>query len=1077
MMNKMIKKSLAISILGLSVGIFAFLSYDREVQNIDETKTFVSTYAAPEVKITSRQMASTGTVLSPYKTMYTFTSEERKPNFKFTSVGGAWEKIAPSGTNIEVYVRFLSEEKWSEWMYLEGEPEYKKGNISRYVATASTNLAESMQYKVVMYGDGVSVPMLKNIEWTFLKTGKLISTSSKPVAEYSATTVNQKTVALTENKVGVVTRSSWGANESYRYLKNNDKDPVLVEMENGYYEKYKDELKVSRTVSENADGEKYKWPLQYADKVTKFIIHHTATTKNLDDPSQAIRDIYYYHAMTRGWGDIGYNYVMDPTGKVFEGRAGGEGVIGAHAGAGNTGSIGIAILGNYEENTVPEDVLISLGKFISKKAKINNIDPNGSSSFRGKNRPNVIGHRDIMSTACPGEYLYEKLPLIRSLSSKNYDIKPKYVKDYDFQDNSDVYYVALKPSQEQEITLRLQNIGKKSWSNSTYILVDNDPAFDRVISFPNRDGVILAKMQETYVGSGDTGTFKFKIKGGRKGDTVYMKISVLADGITKTEDGLTLPVSVEQSSYKYDFIDGKYPPIIMSPGEIFEGWIKLKNTGNASWENSGIDAVTLGADHERNRKSDFIDPASSTIGKLKESKVDPGETGTFFYSIKAPKKYGYYQEYFTPLVDGDTWMKDTGMYFEVIVSSGDLRYGEVIEQSQNQVLEPGKSYILWLKLRNMGKETWTKKDASISVIDAWDSTVSNVKLVQDEVVSGAVGEFDFTLTVNKNATIGKREVTLVPKTQNMPILARPMKISFRVDNAPAYGDSVKQGYLDEGNIRIKLSFSGAPEISGSGNFDIYSGEEYLGSAGKNDIAYTYQTDSGYRVKVGKKSYSKKSQIRFIPKDSTILSVRNWDRMGWDGKTKDNTFRGILEIRKEDKKLIVINELPLETYLKGLGEVPNSEQYEKIKAIMVAARSYAKFYMTKDQKFKGKPYNLNDDPAVCQKYLGYNMEKRSPNVTKAVDETKGQMVTYSGELVKTPYFSQSDGKKTKSAMAVWKWNAPYLVSVDDSLCKSTKFAGHGVGMSGCGARAMAERGDDYLKILKHYYTGVEITKMY
>ena len=63
------------------------------------------------------------------------------------------------------------------------------------------------------------------------------------------------------------------------------------------------------------------------------------------------------------------------------------------------------------------------------------------------------------------------------------------------------------------------------------------------------------------------------------------------------------------------------------------------------------------------------------------------------------------------------------------------------------------------------------------------------------------------------------------------------------------------------------------------------------------------------------------------------------------------------------------------------------------------------------------------------------------------------------------------------MAVWKWNAPYLQSVDDSYCDGKSMAGHGVGMSGCGALGMANAGKTYKEILKYYYNGIEITKLW
>jgi stage II sporulation protein D len=230
--------------------------------------------------------------------------------------------------------------------------------------------------------------------------------------------------------------------------------------------------------------------------------------------------------------------------------------------------------------------------------------------------------------------------------------------------------------------------------------------------------------------------------------------------------------------------------------------------------------------------------------------------------------------------------------------------------------------------------------------------------------------------------------------------------------------------------------------------------------------------------LGKTNYSA-DELRFIPDANTILRINNFNHQpAWNKDLNDNEYRGILEVRKVDKDLVVINELPLEDYLKGLGEAANTDSTEKIKAVIVAARTYAKYYIEKEQKFPGKPYNIDDSPDVSQNYLGYGLEKRAPNVVAAVDVTKGEVVTYKGVIVKTPFFSQTDGTKTKSAKDVWGWTTtPYLVSVDDSSCKATKFLGHGVGLSGCGSQGMALLGFKYQDILKHYYTGVEITDQY
>ena len=90
-------------------------------------------------------------------------------------------------------------------------------------------------------------------------------------------------------------------------------------------------------------------------------------------------------------------------------------------------------------------------------------------------------------------------------------------------------------------------------------------------------------------------------------------------------------------------------------------------------------------------------------------------------------------------------------------------------------------------------------------------------------------------------------------------------------------------------------------------------------------------------------------------------------------------------------------------------------------------------------------------------------------------TQGQVVTYEGKLVKTPFFSESDGT-TKSAQEVWGWeHTPYLQSVNDVFCKNGNGTqrGHGVGLSGCGSEKLADLGYSYLDILKYYYVGTEV----
>lgn len=1029
-----------------------------------------------ELTLSSRPTAFQPLLIAPYKTVEVFLSQEYTPGFEFTSVGGSWEEARPNGTNAEGYVRFKVEGFWGDWVELEEEEDLiVKG---KKYAIASSNPATAMQYKFHFYGDGISRPVVKNPEWTFIKASESRELKSAPEPQFSA-------IGSGASTLNIISRYTWGADESYRYLDDNTVDPVLIEVDPEYLEKFKDELKYSRVVEADGEGDKYKWPLQYPEKIKKFIIHHTATTGNLDDPKQAIRDIYYYHSITRAWGDIGYNYIIDQQGKIYEGRFGGEGVIGAHSGPGNNGSIGIAILGNYEDADVPEKVVAAVSSLIGEKSRLHAIDPMGKSTFRGEDMQNIFGHKDIMATTCPGINLYEKLPVIRIIAGQwEKKKKQKFVKDHDFQDVSDLYYMELKPDEQKTVTLKMENIGNQTWDDKTFIVVDTNPEFAGMLSFPGSDPVVLAKMQEKVAKPGDKATFTFNIKAGKKSNLVYMNIAPVFSGTKKAKDYLVLPISVQQVDYKYQFVDAKYPEKGMEKGEKFTAWVKLKNTGNITWHKEGENTIYLKADHDQERISQFSLPRSTKMGFLAEDEVKPGEIGTFTLDLKAPENSGHYREYFTPYIESVGWLKDYGMHFETTVFGG-LYEAEVIEKSGSTQWRRGGKYAIRIKLRNLGKETWTAKNMKIMILKETDLKVTDAKLINDKVESGDIGTISFVAEVASDEKLEKKSILIRPMVNKNHLLKKPIYYYYRVSiddenlkdqllnkgKTPKKKDestkdkSQNQASTEEGNMRVKLSFSGEPQITGNGEFEVYQADKLVSTL-KADKTYTVE-DSETKI------------MRFVPKDGTILRIENFEHSpGWNPDLNDNEYRGTLEVQKVDGTLTVINELPLESYLKGLGEVSNNEKTEKIKAIMVAARSYAKYYMTRDEKFPGKPYHLDDNPDNSQKYLGYGLEKRSPNVKTAVENTKGEVIGYDGKVVKAPYFNQSDGTKTKSAKDVWGWdNTPYLVSVDDSFCDGDEFLGHGVGLSGCGAKGMAEKGYLYKDILKHYYTGIEILDLY
>jgi len=172
---------------------------------------------------------------------------------------------------------------------------------------------------------------------------------------------------------------------------------------------------VSRTDWGCPDGEgSPNWTPEYRT-VTAIIIHHTATTNTATDWAAQVRVIWYYHAITNGWGDIGYNYLIDPNGRIYEGRAGGDDVVGGHALQYNWGSMGVAFLGDFSSSAPSAAAQSSMINLLSWKAYQRGIDPMVMSQyFVDKYLPTIMGHRDAMSTTCPGDGVWNLLGYFRT---------------------------------------------------------------------------------------------------------------------------------------------------------------------------------------------------------------------------------------------------------------------------------------------------------------------------------------------------------------------------------------------------------------------------------------------------------------------------------------------------------------------------------------------------------------------------------------------------------------------------------------------------------------------------------------
>ena len=183
---------------------------------------------------------------------------------------------------------------------------------------------------------------------------------------------------------------------------------------------------VSRLAWEADEGIRRASP-RYAPSLQLALVHHTATATRYSCSQSAsiVRGIEVFHVRANGWDDIGYNFLVDACGQIFEGRYGGvdRNVIGAHSAGFNTGTVGVSLIGNFTNVTpskVQQDALV---KLLAWRLDVAHVDPlasvtyrsGGNSKFRAGTAVKlraVSGHRDTYFTSCPGNAAYGLLPTI-----------------------------------------------------------------------------------------------------------------------------------------------------------------------------------------------------------------------------------------------------------------------------------------------------------------------------------------------------------------------------------------------------------------------------------------------------------------------------------------------------------------------------------------------------------------------------------------------------------------------------------------------------------------------------------------
>lgn len=589
--------------------------------------------------------------------------------------------------------------------------------------------------------------------------------------------------------------------------------------------------------------------------------------------------------------------------------------------------------------------------------------------------------------------------------------------------------------------------------------------------------------------------------------------------------GLFLSSNVAQAAAKNGFealqVSAPKVGFTIEPGFTKEVLITFKNIGTKTWTNSGTSYVSIYTYDPKYRVSDFhadnwVDYTQAAL--LKESSVPVGSVGSIYLSLQAPQSEGMYEETFHLAAEDTAWIPGGEFTLAIEVresadSDDSLADGEASPESQGLsatvLLRSSKSVIAEadeeitykVGVKNTGTVAWTKReivttDYAIASSDTRHASwVSSTKLMVNDGGSIEPGVIDFlSFTFSAPSTKGSHTVryrmavndTIIPDFYiDIPVEVTTGSPAIKDEPITVDEEDIEANRLiDEPTIRIGLltideETGWVTEISCNSAWRLVDSEGgLLGEMERDEMVRAFYKNQRYYFNRGRGIEETYKYLRFVPDDEdAVCTVENFDRRETRGAAHAlNQFRDTLELQyipyKDETWLI--NELPIEEYLYGLGETSNASHEEFKKALVSVARTYALYHWERNTKHEG--YFHMNAYADDQVYYGYEYETLNPLIREAVDDTRGVTVNYDGRTALTPYFSRSDGR-TRSWSEVWGGSVAWLLGVEAPCDEERGYTlwGHGVGMSATEALCMANDGSDWEEIIDYFYTDVELNK--
>lgn len=324
----------------------------------------------------------------------------------FVASGIMWD-VDEQNPVLEASMRVREGGQWSTWTSLEVHPEPRgEGTLRTGTEPLVTTGADGVQISVTTATGRAP----RNLEVALIDPGT--APTDRTVAEAPAV----------EGPAGADSTSDSSRAQTAGPVPTDD--PELV-----------DQLLRPAIVTRAQWGAEESWATdsQSSTELQAMYVHHTAGTNDYS-PEQAVqqlRAIYHYHTRSLQWGDIGYHFLVDRFGTVYEGRRGAMDrlVLGAQAGGFNTNTIGVSAMGNYELVDTPAVMVQALNDVLAWQAARHGLDVTQSTTLVSRASsgstakypygtevtvPVLLGHRDTNATLCPGRYLAAQLPSMRA---------------------------------------------------------------------------------------------------------------------------------------------------------------------------------------------------------------------------------------------------------------------------------------------------------------------------------------------------------------------------------------------------------------------------------------------------------------------------------------------------------------------------------------------------------------------------------------------------------------------------------------------------------------------------------------